>query len=163
MSDEMERNPGPGAATGAIDGKLYIDALVKAGERSRAYIYFILILVVLTFTSIRNGYSPDWMNTRMRTYQDLYRCLKANDLNKPECISFKEGAERAFGDSSDIAGAMWKEFHIQVNGKFGDPDFVKNNEAVMDEIKTKMQSFTDKEVETYTITIPLLGSYVDVK
>src|SRR5580700_1389733 len=64
------------------DGKSYVDAAVAAGQRSRALIYFILILVVLTFASLRNSYSPNWTEQEYLTYQDILDCYANSRCNK---------------------------------------------------------------------------------
>jgi hypothetical protein len=112
------------------DGKTYIAAVIAAGDRSLRIIYFILILVVLTFTSIKNNYYPDWMSARFKANQDLYSCLRANDIKSDDCVGLRKRADRAHlvektGEQSrykitELAEAIG----YSLRGEFGTPDFV---------------------------------------
>jgi hypothetical protein len=136
------------------EGNTYVDAVISAGNRSRNYIYFILILIVLTFTSIRNNYAPDWMAVRVGAYQDLYHCLRADDVKSGDCDELRKRAQRTGLDVSssasfkaddgrelDLAGEMAHKMDLRIVGKLGDPDFKKNNYITLEEIKLKISSF----------------------
>jgi hypothetical protein len=55
-------------------GESYVEAVTAAGQRSRAMVYFILILSVLTFAALRENYGPNWTKQRYQTSQDLQDC-----------------------------------------------------------------------------------------
>lgn len=160
-----------------LEENAYVRAVISAGNRSRNYIYFILILLVLTFTSIRNNYAPDWSAVRVGAYQDLYHCLQADDLQSKDCDELRTRAQRASLDISpgakfesedggrelDLAGKMAEKLDLRIVGKLGrDPDFKQKNDLTLKEIALKIKSFVKKDIETYTIPIPLLGSHVDI-
>jgi hypothetical protein len=153
-----------GVHANTADQKGYLDAVVSAGQRSRAIVYFVLILIVLTLTTMRNAYSPDWMSVRSGAYQDLLRCLKVHDVSKGECKELTERAKRAGlgATNKDLPASIREALGLEVKGDFTDPDFLERNKLVMEEIELKIKKFLEKEIETYIIKIPLLGSTVDI-
>lgn len=140
------------------DGRAYVDAVAAASDRSRTIIYFILILMVLTFTSIRNNYYPDWMSARSGAHQDLHRCLLANDLGHRDC---KAMSERLARTGYTITGTA-KDLGFELTGTPGDENFVEANKYAISRLQFKIDAFEKKDIDLYTITIPLLGSFVDI-
>lgn len=149
----------------SADHKGYLEAVVSAGQRSRAIVYFVLILLVLTGTTMRNSYSPDWMAVRAEAYQDMLRCLKVHDVAHPDCRALVTRVGRAgfATTNNELAKSIGKIApEIKIRGDFSDSNFEELNKLVIDEVELKMKKFFEKDIETYIIKIPLLGSTVDI-
>src|SRR5258708_985774 len=143
MAGEDVQSGGPlGSDPGAHDHKSYVDAVISAGQRSRAIIYFVLILVVLTLTSIRNSYSPDWMTARVSAYQDLYLCFKVHDLPNRDCNGLRERAQRAglAESGTDFAAKTGKILGLEVRGGFADKDFLEQNKFMLQQVRDQNQT-----------------------
>jgi hypothetical protein len=145
------------------DGSSYVEAVIAAGQRSRAIISVVLVLMVLTFTSLRNNYEPAWNYTRIQVYEDLYDCLSSNDFNHANCAALKMRIEVIKGRqpvASDV-----KEFadnaEIELRGEFGSGDFRSVNQTKMEEVKKRYEALISKDAEGAAIAIPVLGSQID--
>jgi hypothetical protein len=145
------------------DGKSCVDAVVAAGQRSRALISIVIVLMVLTFTSLRNNYEPAWNYIRVQLYEDLYDCLKQGDFNHIRCSSLKERIERIEGRGArvDDVTKFAATAEIELKGKFGDENFQSLNGTKIKELQTRFNALIAKDAEGETITIPVLGSQID--
>lgn len=143
------------------DGKSYVAAAADASARSRNFLYFIFILVLLTASSIRNQYTPDWMEKRAANLQNLYLCLKADAQNKKAaCKEFEDKAKKAgYGSISEAADKLLTHNYT---GEIGESDFLAKNSITFDEMKLRIESYLKKDIEEYTIQIPLWGSSIDI-
>lgn len=148
---------------------MYVSAVAAAAERSLRVIYFILILVILTFASIKNNYDPGWMLTRAQRQQDLYNCLKVNDIKSPDCARIKVRAIRAgYAERKESGELDYKILKMaadggwNLDGELGTETFPKKNEFLISEIGKRATQYSIKVVDLYTITIPLLGSSIDI-
>ena len=120
--DAVAAGPEP-ARPDVPDGKSYVDAAIAAGGRSRTIIYFIVTLVVLTFTSIRNQYDPDWMTSRAEMHQELHTCLTKGNPQHPDC---QEILRRM--DESDVIRAAKKMGYKKLTGKIEDFKFQRGEQ-----------------------------------
>src|SRR5271156_6823327 len=101
------------------DGKSYVEAVNAAGQRSRALIYFILILTVLTFAAMRNSYEPDWVEKRYRTREQVFTCFVNNRCDEFNEVLVKAGMmkgkpseeerKRALKRASDAIGIKFEK------------------------------------------------------
>jgi hypothetical protein len=147
----------------APDGKYYVDAVILAGQRSRAIISIVLILLVFTLTAIRNNYDPAWKYTLIQLYEDLHDCLLQNNFDDPKCKPLKDRIEqlkrRPARVEDVLSFATDAEFFLQ--GAYGDRDFARLNETKIKEIETRYNALIAKEATSEAISIPLLGSEID--
>ncbi|MBV8753112.1 MAG: hypothetical protein JO328_09645 [Hyphomicrobiales bacterium] len=156
----------PPPATDAPTGAMYISAVAAAGDRSLRVIYFIVILAILTFTSIKNNYVPGWMTVRAQSQQELYKCLKTNDINSSDCNDLKPRLkESGYYDEKtknyDII-EFAKSGYWTLAGKFGSAEFPDKNRFIIDQIKKRATLYANKVVDAFTITIPLFGASIDI-
>lgn len=145
------------------DGKSYLDAVVAAGQRSRAIIFIVLLLMVFTFTSIRNNYDPAWNYTFIQLYEDLHDCLVKNNFDDPQCNLLKDRIKELEGRparAEDVV-SFAQEAQIDLNGEFGASNFGVLNATKIKEIETRYNALIAKEATSEAIAIPLLASEVD--
>lgn len=156
------------------DGKSYVDAVIAAGQRSRALIYFILILAVLTFASIRNSYSPDWVEQEFLTYAEVLDCYANSNCNEWDDRLVTAGFMPA--DANEQQKTMARH---QVDQDFGE-DFeglrpakrTKTTSSARDpnasvslhrrQSETDIENLQKRDLDNDTITIPILGSVIDI-
>jgi hypothetical protein len=144
------------------DGKSYVDAAVAAGQRSRTIISIVLVLMVLTFTSLRNNYEPNWNYTRIQLYEELYDCLKANDFGHARCAPLRERIGQIEGRLA-VADDMTKlaaNAEVELRGQYSSEDFPSLNETKIDEVKKRYETLISKESNA-VVAIPVLGSQID--
>lgn len=145
------------------DGKSCVDAAVAAGQRSRAIIFIILLLMVFTLTSIRNNYDPAWDYTLIQIYEDLHDCLVQNNLEDPRCSPLKDRIEDLMGrpPRKDDVVTFAEDAQIDLNGDFGAADFGSLNATKIKELETRYNALIAKDATSEAISIPLLSSFVD--
>lgn len=156
--------PQPPALPGP-DGKDYLATLFSSGQQSRQIIYFILIVIALTFAATRNGYSPDWMGHRVAVFQELATCLDGEKMNAAHCAPLKTRmTQLGFGPNKqgkyDVAGYA-STFGISIVGGFDDASFLESNKAASDEIKARVAEFVRRDTDFFSVTIPALGITLD--
>jgi hypothetical protein len=145
------------------DGRSYVDAVVAAGQRSRTIISIIIVLMVLTFTSLRINYEPAWTYLQIQLYEDLYDCLKQNNLADDRCtpvrirISDMEGRVAQADDITEFAGNV----DIKLRGQFGTDQFTTLNATKINELDARIKALVEKDTTGAVISIPVLGSQID--
>jgi hypothetical protein len=167
MSDQTA--PGPDRP----DGKSYVDAVTAAGQRSRALIYFILILTVLSFATVRNDYAPDWVQRRYQTLEEVYACHLLNDCTDFEKRLVKAGnlgenpCDKEKRKALQIAACLLK-IDLEKLGRQAKPAAsTAPVDADIDnwnrrEFKVKVDALIKRDTDNDTITLPLLGAWIDI-
>ncbi len=145
------------------DGKIYLDAVLSAGRRSRAIISIALILIVFTFTSLRNNYEPDWNYAYIQLYEDLHDCLTQTDLNHAKCGPLKNRIEEVKHRPAraDDVVEFAHDVEIELRGKYSDADFYSINETKIKELETRYTALSSRDAEDELISIPVLGSQIN--
>jgi hypothetical protein len=145
-------------------GQAYVDTVVGAGQRSRALIYSIVVLMVLTFTCERVTYKPEWLATQISIYEDLNLCLKSNTFAHKKCDPLRSRIERFEGRAAqaDDVIAFADTLEIGLTGPFGAPDFTELNKPAIDDTDERIKQMIAGDISNETITIPVLGSHIDV-
>jgi hypothetical protein len=118
--------------------------------------------MVLTFTSLRNNYEPAWNYERIQVYEDLYDCLKANDLGDAKCAPFRERIGQIEGRPA-VANDVTKfaaNAEVELRGQYGSESFQSLNETKLDEVKKRYEALISKESNA-VIVMPVLGSQID--
>src|SRR5690349_14164782 len=82
-----------------MDKNLYLDAVTKAAERTRATLYLIVLTMLIVVAAYRNSDSPDWINARAQKLQTALNCWNAPHPDEP-CMIAKDYA-RKYGFSLD--------------------------------------------------------------
>lgn len=156
------------------DGKSYVDAVTAAGQRSRALIYFILILAVLTFASIRNSYSPDWAEQEYLIYQAVLNCYENSNCkewddrliaagfmtsgaDEKQRTAARQQADKVFGE--DFEGLRPSKTSTS-NASTGDLNAPVN--LRQQELETALENLQKKDLDNDTITIPILGTAINI-
>ncbi|HUC61404.1 MAG TPA: hypothetical protein VMF53_05565 [Alphaproteobacteria bacterium] len=164
------------------DGKSYVEAVVAAGKRSRGIVYFILIILLLTITCIRNTYNPDWFSVTIDLYQDLFGCLDSNDRSEHYCKDLEARAARYneifpidAGHDVSLLDAFVEIIFEQdmpksgvlagqpaLRGKIGDPSFKRDNYLKIAQAKSRLDEYIKRDLAEEIIPIPLVGSWINV-
>jgi hypothetical protein len=157
----------------ALDAKSYLDAIVSAGQRSRALILFILILTVLTFAAIRNSYNPDWTEQRYKTLEDFLRC----HYNTSDCDELdnrlRHAGMLAAKQQKDQVYDHIKRDVLKINpddpskrpGDVVKPESSGNEGGELSrrhELQFTIDALHKKDVDNDTLTLPVLGSAIDI-
>jgi hypothetical protein len=158
------------------DGKSYVDAATAAGQRSRALVYFILILTVLTFASLRNSYAPDWTARRFKALQEVQNCyirdqcekwdkrLMAAGLMPPQATDEQKATARASAESRlefDFSGLRTVEIGTS-SAAAPDSKTTDDVDLRRQEFELAVQALQKKDLDNDTITLPVLGSAIDI-
>jgi hypothetical protein len=172
----VQTMPGPDRP----DGKSYVDAVTAAGQRSRALIYFILILTVLTFATERNNYAPDWMQQRYQTREQIYACYTRN-----ECTAALDKRLFTAGLVPEHPSGDQRRTALQSAAKTLDIDLESLRPAKRDtnpappaessapsgtdadnwnrrEFTLNIEAMIKRDTDDDTITLPLLGATIDI-
>lgn len=158
------------------DGKSYVDAVTAAGQRSRALIYFIVILTVLTFAALRNSYAPDWTEQRYRMREAVFACyvhhlcgdlddrlVRAGLMRKNAIEGERNAALQTAAKALDInverlqANAAASAPVLDSAARGTDPGNWARRELVLN-----IENLIKKDIDNDTITLPLLGSSIDI-
>jgi hypothetical protein len=160
------------------DGKSYVDAVTAAGQRSRTLIYFILILTVLTFATVRNSYEPDWVGQRYQTREQMYACYFRN-----ECPDALDKRLVKAGLMPEHPSDVQRRTALKGAAKILDIDLESLRPAKRDanpsppaessapadvdnwnrrEFTLMIEAMIKREADNDTITLPLLGSSIDI-
>jgi hypothetical protein len=162
------------------DGKSYVDAVTAAGQRSRTLIYFILILTVLTIATERNDYAPDWMHQRYQTREQIYACYIRN-----ECTAALDERLVKAGLMPEKHSDDQRRTALQSAAKTLEIDLESLRPAKRDansapaaeccastgtdvdnwsrrEFKLNIEAMIKKDTDNDTITLPVLGSSIDL-
>ncbi len=182
---------GASAAPDVPDGKSYVEAVNAAGQRSRALIYFILILTVLTFATMRNSYDPDWVEKRYRTREQVFTCFVNN-----RCDEFNEALvnagmmkknpseeerSKALKRASDAIGIKFEKLRPAksvTNSALQSGASATTNPAPQPgtsapaspeidnwdkrELTLTIEAMIKREIDNDTIALPLLGTVIDI-
>jgi hypothetical protein len=147
----------------APSGKDYLEAATSAGQRSRAIISVVLILMVFTFTALRNNYEPAWNYTLIQVYEDLHDCLTQNNLGDPKCVALKDRVEKIQGRPARAEDVVpfADDIEIELRGQYEERDFLSRNDSKIRELEIRYKALIAKDAENEVISIPVLGSQIN--
>lgn len=146
----------------APNGRNYFDALTTAGQRTRSFIYLILLVVVLTFTATRANIDPSWTWNKAVVYGNILQCLKAKAPTEPGCqrVAVRLGTEPAALTWKDVT-ELANDFDLLLIGEPGAADFTAVNEVKLKEISLAHETMLRKAIDQSVLSIPLFGAQID--
>jgi hypothetical protein len=125
------------------DFKPYLDAVIKSGDRTRNFIYVMVLINFCVLAATLNGVAPNWDDTRLDTLDIALNC------------SISKRTDGACATALEYANT--RGFHNLIDQS----DSLTNQETVR-QLRVRIDRYQQRDVDENSFNIPLFNVPLDV-
>jgi hypothetical protein len=123
------------------DFKPYLDAVIKSGDRTRNFIYVMVLINFCVLAATLNGVAPNWDDTRLATLDIALNCLISKSTDSACANALEYANIRGFDNLA--------------------PDNPTDKEAER-QLRVRIDRYQQRTVEENSFNIPLFNVPLDV-
>lgn len=156
--DELEisnQQLGQKEALQKVDFKLYVDGVQQAGGRVRGSIIALCILTLLMFVAMCTMTGMPWTELRL---ERAYEALRLHNYDKASG-GLDDYHKNILARDQIYLAHIWSGIHLPAGTTHLDP---LNNPADVDPYTETYKSLLNREINSWTTQVPLLGTSADI-
>jgi len=128
--------------------KPYLEAVIKSGDRTRTFIYVMILINFCILTVVLNSIAPDWNDVRLNRLETVLACSDSSTKDE-ECQSALDYAmQRGFDLSSKNTSAKA-------------PNALPTSET-MSQLRVAINYYIQKSIDENSFHIPIFNVQLDV-